>query len=83
MAELVAGSISMGLGAYLAVITDGDKYAADEAREYREIEAVPEEEKEEIYEVLGEYMVSRRAIKPFVDGLVKNKDMWVKVSVDY
>ncbi|KAI9777664.1 MAG: hypothetical protein M1835_005179 [Candelina submexicana] len=83
MAELVAGSLSMGLGAYLAASTDADKYAAEEAREYREIVAVPEEEKEEIYEVLGEYKVSRQAIKPFVDGLVKNKDMWVKVSVTY
>ncbi|KAI9719768.1 MAG: hypothetical protein M1812_003256 [Candelaria pacifica] len=83
MAELVAGSLSMGLGAYLAASTDADKYAAEEAREYREIVAVPEEEKEEIYEVLGEYMVSRRAIKPFVDGLVKNKDMWVKFMMDF
>jgi hypothetical protein len=41
-AELFAGSISMGLGAYLAAITDRKHYEVEEARQGRRVTEVPD-----------------------------------------
>src|SRR5437868_8614302 len=55
IAEIVAGSIAMGLGGYLAGKTDADHYRAELKREYDEVERVPELEKQEIKDVLAQY----------------------------
>src|ERR1700675_5081511 len=46
-AEIVAGSISMGLGGYLAARGDAEHYASELAREQREVNAVPKLEASE------------------------------------
>src|SRR6266496_4086354 len=48
LAEIAAGSIAMGLGGYLAGKTEIDHYNSELKREYREVELVPEKEKEEV-----------------------------------
>lgn len=70
----------MGLGAYLAAVTDRDHYISEEQRERREIANNPGDEKEEIYETMGKYHVDRAATMPLVEELVKNPDSWVMVS---
>ena len=45
LAEIVAGSIAMGLGGYLAGKTEVDNYNSELAREYREIKEFYETEK--------------------------------------
>ena len=50
IAEIVAGSIAMGLGGYLAGQTEQEHYESELKREYEEVERVPEREKEEIRE---------------------------------
>src|SRR6478609_1054584 len=50
LAEIAAGSIAMGLGGYLAGKTEIDHYNSEMKREYREVEQVPEKEKEEVRE---------------------------------
>ena len=45
IAEIVAGSIAMGLGGFLAGRTEVDHYNAELRREYEEVERVPEQEK--------------------------------------
>jgi hypothetical protein len=79
LAELFSGAISMGLGAYLAAVTERDHYLAEEKREQEEIENTPEEEKEEIYEIMRAYGVKREATKPLVDALASNSEQWVRV----
>jgi VIT1/CCC1 family predicted Fe2+/Mn2+ transporter len=44
LAEIVAGSISMGLGGYLAGKTDVEHYDAEQQREIEETEKIPEQE---------------------------------------
>src|ERR1700722_7153899 len=48
LAEVVAGSIAMGLGGYLASKTEIDHYNAEVKRERYEVEHMPEEEKREV-----------------------------------
>src|SRR5674536_113584 len=48
IAEIVAGSIAMGLGGYLAGKTEQEHFQDELKREYDEIEEIPEEEKKEV-----------------------------------
>ena len=79
LAELFAGAISMGLGAWLAAETERKHYEVEEAREKREVRDVPKKEEEEIYEIFDQYAIGRSAAKGVVDALKENEDMWVKV----
>ena len=83
IAEIIAGSIAMGLGGYLAGKTEYDHYLAEEKREYAEVELVPEKEKEEIEEILSEYGISEKVKKEFVDELAKDKDKWVEFMMKF
>ncbi|KAF2110358.1 Ccc1 family [Lophiotrema nucula] len=78
LAELFAGSISMGLGAYLAALTEKNHYAVELLRERREVESVPSEEIEEIYDIFQPYGVSRGSVEPLVKELVRDKEAWVR-----
>src|SRR5512137_2577067 len=48
IAEIVAGSIAMGLGGYLAGKTEQEHYQSELSREYEEVENLPEREKSEV-----------------------------------
>src|SRR5579884_1825605 len=58
LAEIVAGSIAMGLGGYLAARTDRDHYLSERAREIRETVEIPEKETDEVAEVFRDYGMS-------------------------
>src|ERR1700756_1869243 len=55
LAEIAAGSIAMGLGGYLAARGDAEHYEQERAREYREVEEIPEQEKAEVSRVFQQY----------------------------
>src|SRR5215467_3752140 len=48
LAEIAAGSISMGLGGYLAARSDADHYEAERKREQQEVDTMPAAEKREV-----------------------------------
>jgi hypothetical protein len=73
----------MGLGAWLAAITDRKVFEVEEKKQRRAIRAKPAAAEEEIYEVFDEYNVNREAVTPVVDQLIKNFDMWIKVSYTF
>ncbi len=77
VAEIVAGSIAMGLGGYLAGQTEVHHYDAELRREYDEVERWPEKEKEEVKEVFADYGLSEEAQNQIVEQLSKDKDKWV------
>jgi vacuolar iron transporter family protein len=80
LAELVSGSLSMGLGAYLAAVTEADHYKSEENREMLELQEKPTEEEEEIYTIMGCYGVDREATKPVVEALKLNHQNFVQVK---
>src|ERR1700741_2176734 len=61
VAEIIAGSIAMGLGGFLAGKTEIENYDAELKREYYEVDNLPEKEKEEIREIFAHYGLSKSA----------------------
>ena len=77
IAEVIAGSIAMGLGGYLAGKTEIEHYDSELKREYYEVNHFPEKEKEEVREVFEEYGLSKASQELIVEELSKNKQKWV------
>ena len=77
IAEIVAGSIAMGLGGYLAGRTEVDHYHSELKREYHEVEHLPEREKQEIRDIFAEYGFSEQSQHAMADELAKDKKKWV------
>jgi len=83
LAEIIAGSIAMGLGGYLAGKTEVDHYDSELKREYREIKEFYETEKSEVKEVFAKYGLSVQSQNLIVDELVKDDDKWVDFMMKY
>jgi vacuolar iron transporter family protein len=83
IAEIVAGSIAMGLGGYLAGKTEQEHYASELKREYDEVEEIPEDEKKEIKLVFAEYGLNEKTQNSIADELALNKDKWVDFMMKY
>lgn len=83
IAEIVAGSIAMGLGGFLAGKTESDHYKSELKREYDEVERVPEEEKKEVMEVFAEFGLSEKLQAQVATEMAKDKDKWVDFMMRY
>jgi vacuolar iron transporter family protein len=82
LAELFSGMISMGLGAYLAAVTERQHWEAEHARECWEVENVPDAERNEVYEILARYGVSKESADGVVRELCSDKKEWVRFMMD-
>ncbi len=83
IAEIVAGSIAMGLGGYLAGKTEQEHFESELKREYEEIEVVPEREKEEVRLIFAEYGLNEQTQNTIADELAKDKHKWVDFMMKY
>ncbi len=83
IAEIIAGSIAMGLGGFLAGRTEADHYNSELKREYEEIERVPEQEKLEVKEVFADFGLSATLQDQIADEMAKDKDKWVDFMMRY
>ena len=83
IAEIVAGSIAMGLGGYLAGKTEQEHYESELKREYEEVDKVPEKEIEEIKEIFADYGLSPSSQDLVALELSKDKDKWVKFMMKF
>jgi VIT1/CCC1 family predicted Fe2+/Mn2+ transporter len=77
LAEIAAGSISMGLGGYLAGRTDVEHYEAERQREERETLELPEVEAQEVAGILRDFGLEESQVPPVVDAMRKNRAKWV------
>ncbi len=81
LAGMLASALSMGSGAYLAAKAEGEVHQAEIAREKRELEESPAEEREELalfYQLKG---LSEEEARELVDRLAKNPDAMLKTLV--
>lgn len=76
-AEVAAGSISMGLGGYLAAKNEFDHYYSEKRREIDEVKNMPEKEKSEVIEIFESYGLTKEEAKPIVDAFANKPDHWV------
>jgi predicted membrane protein (TIGR00267 family) len=83
IAEIVAGSIAMGLGGFLAGKTEADHYKSELQREYDEVDRVPEQEKQEVMEVFAEFGLSEKLQAEVAGEMAKDKDKWVDFMMRY
>ncbi len=83
LAEIVAGSIAMGLGGYLAARTDRDHYLSERARELREVEKTPEQEAEEVAAIFRGYGLSDEQVVPVVNALCADREKWIDFMMRY
>ncbi len=83
LAEIVAGSISMGLGGYLAGRTDEEHYESERQREIRETEDIPELETKEVEDIFRGYGLSDDELKPVVTAICSDQTRWVDFMMRY
>src|SRR5205823_1665611 len=83
LAEVAAGSIAMGLGGYLAARSDAEHYAAEERREWREVETVPDVELSEVAELFRAYGLADAEIAPILRAFEANPRAWVDFMMRY
>jgi VIT1/CCC1 family predicted Fe2+/Mn2+ transporter len=77
LAEIAAGSISMGLGGFLSGQTDVDHYEAERRREFDEVRDVPETEAEEVAGIFRQIGLDEPQIQPVVSALRRDPNKWV------
>ncbi len=83
IAEIIAGSIAMGLGGYLAGKAEADHYKSELKREYDEVEHLPEREKQEIRDILAEYGISKSTQELVTEELSQKKEEWVQFMMKF
>lgn len=83
LAEIVAGSIAMGLGGYLAARTDHEHYIAEEQRELVEIETLRDIEVAEVRDVFTEYGLQGETLEAVVIALTSDKKRWVDFMMKF
>jgi len=83
IAEIVAGSIAMGLGGYLAGKTENDHYNSELKREYEEVEKVPELEKKEVRDFFENLGLSEDIQVKATEEIAKDKKQWVDFMMKF
>src|SRR5207249_10537180 len=78
IASVVAGALAMGLGAYLASKSQREFFESERAREHREIEEVPEDERKEIRDIFAQMGFLPDEVEMIVRRITSNKDLWVR-----
>ncbi len=83
LAEIAAGSISMGLGGYLAGKSDVEHYEVERQREVRETEEVPDIERKEVADILTNFGLPDDEVGPVVDAISKDRSKWVDLMMRF
>lgn len=81
LAATFSESIAMAGVAYTSALADRDYYLAEEAKERREIDEVPDIEREEIREIFREKGIKGELLERVVEQITADKDVWVDVMM--
>ncbi len=83
LAEIAAGSISMGLGGYLAARGEADHYANERRREEQEVAEKPQVEMQEVTDILTNYGLTPEESRPVVSALARREKDWVDFMMQF
>jgi VIT1/CCC1 family predicted Fe2+/Mn2+ transporter len=78
LSEIAAGSIAMGMGGFLAARSDADSYQAELRREQREVEELPDVEREEVRQISAGYGLKGQPLEAAVNAISADKGSWVR-----
>lgn len=81
LAGLVAGAISMGVGAYVSAKAYRSYYRAELRKEVREMREKPEVEREEIRKIYRERGFEGDLLEQVVDRITSDPQVWLKVMM--
>jgi vacuolar iron transporter family protein len=81
LAATFAESISMGAVAYTSTTARREFYLAEVEREKREIETVPEAEKQEVRDILQRWGVPREETEGILKHIVENPKAWLEIMM--
>src|SRR5437588_9802584 len=82
LAASITESISMGAVAYTSFGSDRDFYLAEKAREQNEIEAKPDDEREEIKEIYEAKGFKGQLLEDVVSTITSNRETWVNTMMN-
>jgi predicted membrane protein (TIGR00267 family) len=82
IAAAITESISMGAVAYTSFGSDRDFYLAEKAREQKEIEATPDDEREEIREIYADKGFEGQLLEEVVSTITSNRETWVSTMMN-
>jgi len=77
LAEIAAGCISMGLGGYLAARSEIEHYGAERAREEREVNEMPDLERQEVVEIFEQYGLDAQESRTVAAALSQRRKPWI------
>lgn len=77
LAELIGGTMAMGLGGYLAVKSEREYYLAERRREEREIDLYPDTERREVREIFHGKGFEGAVLDAIVDQVTSERERWV------
>jgi VIT1/CCC1 family predicted Fe2+/Mn2+ transporter len=81
LAGLVAGAISMGVGAYVSAKAYRSYYRAELRKEVEEMREKPDVEREEIREIYRERGFEGELLERVVDRITSDPQVWLKVMM--
>ncbi len=81
-AEMFAGAISMGLGAYLGGKSQQELYQKERTKEYREVDEIPEVERDEIRTIYRRKGFEGDELEMVVARITADKDRWVAAMMN-
>jgi vacuolar iron transporter family protein len=81
LAAACSQSLSMAAVAYTSTLARGEIFQSERAREYRHIQARPEQERDEIRELYAKKGFSGSLLDQIVSTITSNRDVWVAVMM--
>jgi predicted membrane protein (TIGR00267 family) len=82
IAAAITESISMGAVAYTSFGSDRDFYLAERSREQNEIEAQPDDEREEVREIYAAKGFEGQLLDDVVSTITSNRETWVSTMMN-
>jgi len=81
LAEIVAGSVSMGLGGFLSSRAQYDYFNAMLENEYAEIDSVPDEERDEVKKIFTDLGVSDDLGDKVTEEITRDRGNWTNLMM--
>lgn len=81
LAEMFAGAVSMGLGAFLGTRAEKDWYERERKREEAEVAKIPHLEREELRDIYKKKGLEGETLERVLDAFTANERRWVDIMM--